>query len=87
MSKIYVVGIGPGKHENMTPRAQQALENCDIIVGYTVYVGLVKEHYADKEFLTTPMRREVSAAFWPLSVRRKAKPLQSSAAVTPAFTA
>ena len=59
MSKIYVVGIGPGKHENMTQRAQQALENCDIIVGYTVYVGLVKEHYADKEFLTTPMRREV----------------------------
>lgn len=59
MSKIYVVGIGPGSHENMTQRAQQALENCDIIVGYTVYVGLVKEHYADKEFLTTPMRREV----------------------------
>jgi len=59
LSKIYVVGIGPGSHENMTQRAQQALENCDIIVGYTVYVGLVKEHYADKEFLTTPMRREV----------------------------
>ena len=59
MSKIYVVGIGPGSHADMTQRAQQALANCDIIVGYTVYVSLVKEFFADKEFLTTPMRKEV----------------------------
>ena len=48
----------------MTQRAQQALENCDIIVGYTVYVGLVKEHYADKEFLTTPMSTTGSSFLW-----------------------
>ena len=59
MSKIFVVGIGPGSYENMTERAQNALSECDVIVGYTVYVDLVKEHYADKEFLTTPMRKEV----------------------------
>lgn len=59
MRKLYVVGIGPGSYENMTQRAQQALADCDIIVGYTVYVDLVKEHYADKEFLTTPMRKEL----------------------------
>ena len=59
MSKIFVVGIGPGSYENMTERAQNALAECDVIVGYTVYVDLVKEHYADKEFLTTPMRKEV----------------------------
>lgn len=59
MSKLSVVGIGPGSFENMTQRAQQALADCDVIVGYTVYVELVKAHYADKEFLTTPMRKEV----------------------------
>lgn len=59
MGKLYVVGIGPGSYENMTQRAQQALADCDVIVGYTVYVNLVKEHYADKTFLTTPMRREM----------------------------
>ena len=59
MGKLFVVGIGPGSYENMTMRAQQALAGCDIIVGYNVYVDLVKEHFADKEFLTTPMRREV----------------------------
>lgn len=59
MSKLYVVGIGPGSYEDMTVRAQRALAGCDIIVGYTVYVDLVKERFADKEFLTTPMRKEV----------------------------
>ena len=59
MNKIYVVGIGPGSYENMTQRAQQALKDCDIIVGYTVYVELVREHFPDKQMLTTPMRKEV----------------------------
>ncbi|MBQ4369825.1 MAG: precorrin-3B C(17)-methyltransferase, partial [Oscillospiraceae bacterium] len=59
MSKIYVVGIGPGSYENMTQRAQQALRECDVIVGYTVYIDLVKEHFPDKKMLTTPMRKEV----------------------------
>ena len=59
MAKIYVVGIGPGSYENMTQRAQEALRDCDVIVGYTVYIDLVKEHFPDKEMLTTPMRREV----------------------------
>ena len=59
MSKIYVVGIGPGAYEDMTIRAAKALEECDLIVGYTVYVDLLKEHFSEKEFMTTPMRQEV----------------------------
>ncbi len=59
MSKLYVVGIGPGSYENMTQRAQQVLSECDVIAGYTVYVDLVREHYPDKKFITTPMRKEV----------------------------
>lgn len=59
MNKLYVVGIGPGNYEQMTIEACKALEDCDIIVGYTVYVDLVKEHFEDKEFLTTPMTKEV----------------------------
>ncbi len=59
MRKIYVVGIGPGNYEDMTARAQQALAESDVIVGYTVYIDLVKAHYPDKKFMTTPMRREV----------------------------
>lgn len=59
MSKIYVVGIGPGAYEKMTIEAASALKNCDVIIGYTVYVDLVKEHFADKTFLTTPMTKEI----------------------------
>ena len=58
MSKLYVVGIGPGGYEQMTVKAVKVLEECDIIVGYTVYVDLVAEHFAGKEMLTTPMRQE-----------------------------
>lgn len=59
MKKIYVVGIGPGAYEQMTIRAVKVLENCEVIIGYTVYVDLVREHFAGKEFLTTPMKQEV----------------------------
>lgn len=58
LSKIYVVGIGPGNYENMTVKADTVLKSCDVIIGYGVYVDLVKERYCDKEFLTTPMTRE-----------------------------
>ena len=59
MNKIYVIGIGPGAYEKMTIEAAEALRECDVIVGYTVYVDLVKEHFPGKVFLTTPMRQEV----------------------------
>ena len=59
MSKIYVVGIGPGAYEKMTVEAAEALRNSDTIIGYTVYVDLVKDHFPGKNFLTTPMRKEV----------------------------
>ncbi len=59
MSKIYVVGIGPGEYEQMTLKAIHALENSDVIIGYTVYVDLVKDHFPGKEFMTTPMKKEV----------------------------
>ncbi len=73
MSKIYVVGIGPGAYEMMTGRAVRALEESDIIVGYTVYVDLVKDHFAGKEFLTTPMKKEVERCILAFEEARKGK--------------
>lgn len=58
MSKLYVVGIGPGGYDQMTIRAASVLEKCDVIVGYTVYVELIEAHFPGKTFLTTPMRQE-----------------------------
>ena len=59
MNKLYVVGIGPGAYEKMTIEAAQALKNSDVIIGYTVYVDLVRDHFPGKEFMTTPMKKEV----------------------------
>lgn len=56
--KIYVVGIGPGNNNRMTPQAKDALSDSDVICGYGVYVDLVKDDFADKQFLTTPMKKE-----------------------------
>lgn len=56
---IYIVGMGPGDKSMMTAEAYDAMEHADVIVGYTVYVDLVKELFPNKEFFTTPMRQEI----------------------------
>lgn len=57
--QIYIVGMGPGAEEQMTGQAIRVLESCDTIVGYPVYLKLLGERFAGKEFLSTPMRQEV----------------------------
>ena len=50
MSTVYVVGLGPGAEEQMTVRAQKVLEHCPVLIGYNVYIDLVKEQFPDKIF-------------------------------------
>ena len=59
MSKIYVVSLGPGGKEQMTCRAVKALEACDVITGYNVYIDLIKDDFPDKKFIKNGMRKEV----------------------------
>ena len=56
---LYVVGLGPGGADDMTVRAHKTLRSCDLIVGYTVYIDLLKDEFPDIEMRTTPMRKEV----------------------------
>lgn len=58
MGKLYVIGIGPGGLDEMTLRAVKAIEECDIIVGYTKYIEMVKDLIKDKEIFKTGMRGE-----------------------------
>ncbi len=57
--KIYIVGMGPGSEEAMTREALKALEESDIIIGYTVYLDLLKAGFGHKEMKSTPMKQEV----------------------------
>ena len=42
----------------MTIKAVRALEESRVVVGYTVYADLMREHFPGKEWITTPMRQE-----------------------------
>ncbi len=56
--KLYVVGLGPGGLEQTTPRALEALEACDVIAGYEVYIDLIRARFLHKNFISTPMMQE-----------------------------
>ena len=57
-NRIYIVGMGPGREEMMTGEAIYALEQADVIVGYTTYLKLLGQRFQGKELLDTPMRKE-----------------------------
>ena len=59
MKKLIVAGIGGGNYDGMTVGAVKALENADVIIGYTVYCDLVRPYFPDKEYISTPMMKEV----------------------------
>ena len=57
----------------MTLKAVRTLRESDVIIGYTVYVDLVREHFPGKEFLTTPMKKEVDRCVMAFEEARKGK--------------
>ena len=60
--KLYVVGIGPGYEEHMTPRAKQCIEESDVIIGYETYIALVEHLIKGKEVHAYAMTQEVERA-------------------------
>lgn len=71
--KVYVVGIGPGDFEQMTVKAARVLKESDVIIGYTVYIDLVRDHLPGKEFLSTPMTKEADRCRMAFSEAQKAR--------------
>ena len=60
MSKITIIGIGPGSEGDMTLAAIDALRRCRALVGYSYYLPFVKGFLApDAELYTTGMHQEV----------------------------
>jgi len=56
---LYVVGIGPGKRENMTFEALEAIKKSSSVVGYKTYINLIKDLLGDKKVYSNGMRKEV----------------------------
>lgn len=65
-NKVYVVGLGPGDEIYLTGQARRALEDAEVLCGYTVYVALASRLFPEKETYTTPMRQELDRCRWAL---------------------
>lgn len=57
--RIYVVGLGPGSREDITPAVIEAVKEADVVVGYKYYFQFVQPYLrADAECIDTGMKRE-----------------------------
>ena len=54
MGKLYAVGFGPGGYEHMTAKAIDVIKNAD-----TTYVEMLKKFFPEKEYVATPMTKEM----------------------------
>jgi len=58
-NKLFVIGVGPGKIDNMSVRAYKCIQKCEVLVGYTVYLDQVKELCEHKRVITRGMGQEI----------------------------
>ena len=57
-----MVGIGPGRLDDMTFRAVNALKDSEIVVGYKLYLDLIADIIPGKTTYSSGMRREIDRA-------------------------
>jgi len=57
--KIYIVGIGPGDIQHLTPAARTAIEEAEVIIGYRTYLDLIQGLLRGKEVISSEMRQEI----------------------------
>ena len=58
MGKLFIVGFGPGDAGSMTELCTRRLCDCDVIVGYSGYVKLLRPLFHEKTYLETGMTHE-----------------------------
>jgi adenosylcobyric acid synthase len=57
--KLFVVGIGPGALEHLTPAAQAAIAQAEVVAGYQTYLDLIPQLLVGKQLLSSGMMQEV----------------------------
>ena len=60
MHTLFIVGLGPGSADLLTPRAQEALAASQVIAGYSTYLDLLPPALLEgKQIICTGMTREM----------------------------
>ena len=62
MNKIFIVGIGPGGLDEITPKARRAIETAEVIAGYNTYIKLIEKIISGKKIIGRAMMQEVERA-------------------------
>ncbi|MBM2830965.1 MAG: precorrin-3B C17-methyltransferase [Dehalococcoidia bacterium] len=57
-----MIGTGPGPIEDMTLRALNAIDACDVILGYSTYINLLGSRVEGKEVVVFGMGEEIARA-------------------------
>ena len=70
---VFVVGLGPGDPQFLTAQAQSALQQAEVLCGYTVYLDLIRPYFPDKTFYSTGMTKEIDRCRWALETARSGK--------------
>jgi precorrin-3B C17-methyltransferase len=61
--KLLIIGFGPGSSDHITKRAREAIEECEVILGYTTYVDLIRDLLReDQVVIQAGMTEEVGRA-------------------------
>ena len=60
--KLYLVGLGPGGLDHLTPAARAALEQADSVVGYRPYVEQVRPLLDGKNLVAMDLGQELERA-------------------------
>lgn len=74
--KLYLVGIGPGSIEQITPAAKTAITGADVVIGYSLYTDLIKSLFRPGQIIESlPITQErqraqraIELAEWGLTV-------------------
>ncbi len=57
--KILLVGFGPGAKSHMSLRAVEAIEESDVVIGYSTYIKLVEDQLEGKTVIKKGMTEEI----------------------------
>ena len=87
MSKLFVVGIGPGDLKHMTYEAREAIESAEVVVGYKTYLDFVTPLLVGKEVVSTGMTKEVERCREALRIAASGRSGRWSREAMPGFTA
>ncbi len=73
MSKLFIVGLGPGDLKHMTFEAREAIESSVVVVGYATYLKLIGPLLAGKEVVSSGMTKEVERCREAIRLAREGK--------------